>query len=184
MFRNARFVFIACLLATLFIGCAGNPLAPGEFRYSYGELNERLAKRFPLEKSVAGLLDVTLSNPRLSARDDVQQRRLAATFDVQVKLPLTGKTMFGIVTISGLPRYDVAARAMFLDRTRVENLRTDNMPDGLSAALGAAASSIAKESLEGRALYTFKEEDLHRYGVSLAPQRIDIRAEGIALVMR
>ncbi len=185
--QRPQFLFRTCcalLLLVLFAGCAVNPLLPGEIRFSWSELGEKMAKRFPVEKSVAGLLDVTVTNPRLAAREDGAQRRLGLSFDVQVKLTLSGKTMFGIVTMSGLPRYDPATRAIYVDDTRVDSLRTDNMPDGLSAALGKAASAIARESVDGKALHTFKEEELHRYGFSLAPQRIDIRTEGIALVLR
>ena len=184
MIRKTFFNLAALSLMAMLASCASNPLLPGEIRYSYFELNERITKRFPMEKSVAGLLEVTLSNPRLAPRDDGPQRRLAATFDVQVKVPLTGKTLFGIVSVSGIPRYDIATRALYLGGVRLDSLRTDNMPDGLSAALGKAASTIAKESLEERALYTFKDEDLQRYGVAITPQRIDIRPEGIALILR
>ena len=184
MIRRILLALIASVLLMALAGCASNPLLPGEIRFSYAELTERMAKRFPQEKSIAGLLDVTLSNPRLAARDDAAQRRLAATFDVQVKVPLTGKTLFGIVSMSGVPRYDVEGRALYLGGARVDSLRTDNMPDGLSAALGKAASTIAKESLEDRPLYNFKAEDLQRYSVTLTPLRVEVRSEGIALIMR
>ena len=184
MIRRILLALVAPLLLAALSGCAGNPIMPGEIGFPYAKLTERMAKRFPMEKSIAGLLEVTLSNPRLAPREDAAQLRLAATFDVQVKVPLTGKTMFGIVSMSGVPRYDVASRALYLSGARIDSLRTDNMPDGLSAALGKAASTIAKESLEDRALYSFKEEELQRYGVTLTPMRVEMRPDGIALIMR
>ncbi len=183
MRRISPAIAVLLLLVTL-VGCASNPLLPGEIRFTWAELNERMTKHFPVEKSVAGLLDVTLSHPRATARVDGPQLRLAVTFDVQVKLSLSGKTVFGIVSLSGLPRYDPDARTIYLDGARVDSLRTDNMPDGLPAALVKAASAVAREALEDKALYALKEEDLHRYGVTLAPRRIEVRAEGIALMLR
>jgi hypothetical protein len=182
---------LACsFIVALIAGCSSLPLLQGEIHYSYAELGARLGTRFPLEKSVAGLLEVKLSNPRLAMREEVAtatagtERRLAASFDMQARVTLTGKTMFGMVAISGLPRYDLERHALFLGNARVDTLRTDNMPDGLSAALGMAASAIARETLEDKPLYAFKVEDLQRLGLTLAPQRIELRPDGIALILR
>jgi Protein of unknown function (DUF1439) len=182
-FSAVRHIAVCLMAGALLAACAGNPLLPGELRYSYNELNERIARHFPLEKSIAGLLEVTLSNPRFAARDDSTPPRLGASFDLEVKVPLSGKTLFGTVALSGVPRYDAAARALYLDGARVDNLRTDNMPDGLSAALGKAAASLARETLAERPLYTFNAADLERYG-GATPRRIELRRDGIALIMR
>jgi hypothetical protein len=58
------------------------------------------------------------------------------------------------------------------------------MPNALSAAITRAAADIARDYLDGKAIYSFKEDDLRRYGLTLNPQRIDVRREGIVLIMR
>ena len=174
----------AAILIILLASCAGNPLLPGEIRVTYQELSERMAKRFPVEKNVAGLMEVKLTRPRVDAREEPGKiTRLGFTFDAEVKLTLTNKMMFGTVIISGVPTYNTATREIFLNDAELDIVRTDNMPDGLSAALAKAASGIAKDYLGGKAIYGFKEEDLKRYGMTLNPQRIDVKRDGIALVM-
>ena len=52
------------LLAFLITGCGSLIMLSGEVRLSADELTQKMARRFPLEKSVAGLLEITLANPR------------------------------------------------------------------------------------------------------------------------
>lgn len=176
-----RLIGVAALI--ILAGCATGMLGLGNINFSHEELTSQLAKRFPIEKSVAGLLDISLTRPRVSAREETGQTpRLAAIFDVQVKLSLSGKSINGTVTMSGLPHYDVASRSIFLRDARVDSIRADNMPDGLTAALAKSASSIAKEYLEEKPLRMFTESELSRYGMKLNPQKIEVGREGIRLV--
>lgn len=164
-------------------GCALLPFAGGEVYFSHEELSSRLGKRFPMEKSVAGLLDVTLSQPHFETRETGSGPRLAASFDMVAKMSLTGKSISGSVVISGLPRYDPKLQSIFLDNARVETIRSDHMPEALAAALSKAATSVARDALEEKALYAFSAEQLTRYGLSLTPKRIEVRRDGIALIL-
>jgi len=178
-------LLIFILGVSLLAGCASGMLGMGEIKFSHAELTERLARRFPLEKSVAGLIDVSLTRPRVNAREESgKDARLAATFDVQIKMALSSTVVAGVVSMSGKPRYDAATRSIFIADVRVDLIRVDNMPDALSAALAKAASSIARDNIEDKPLRTFTEAELTRFGLTLNPQRIDVRSEGIALVMR
>jgi Protein of unknown function (DUF1439) len=186
MVMRRNFLLLVCMAGmSLVAGCASGVLGIGEIKFSHAELTERLARRFPLEKSVAGLLDVSLTRPRVNAREESgKDARLAATFDVQIKMMLSNKVVAGTVSMSGVPRYDMATRSIFIGDVRVDSIRVDNMPDALSAALAKAASSIARDNIEDKPLRTFTEAELTRFGLTLNPQRIDVRSEGIALVMK
>jgi Protein of unknown function (DUF1439) len=179
----ARFTFVTL---TVFIGgCATGMMGLGDINFSHAELTNQLAKRFPVERSVAGLLDVSLTRPRVSTREEAgQPMRLAATFDVAVKMTLSNKVVTGTVAMSGLPRYDAATKSVYLRDARVDSLRAENMPDGLSAALSKAASSIAKDYLEEKPLRTFTDSELSRYGMTFNPQSIEVVREGIRLVTK
>ena len=56
-------ILASLLAALLVVGCSSIPLLSGELRMTADELTQKLARRFPVEKSVAGLLDVTLTRP-------------------------------------------------------------------------------------------------------------------------
>ncbi len=65
----------------------------------------------------------------------------------------------------------------------METIRSDHMPEALAAALSKAATSVARDALEEKALYAFSAEQLTRYGLSLTPKRIEVRRDGIALIL-
>jgi hypothetical protein len=179
------------IVASVAAGCAVVPMFVSEANYSYVDLNERLAKRFPIEKNIADLLTVKMTRPRLAAdagnagtSNTATPARLAITMDLDVKLPLTSKSLWGAMTLSGVPRYDVEKRAVFLGDAKLERVRVDNMPDALSAGLASAASRIAKDHFEDKPIYQLRDEDLKKWGTSITPKRIDVRPNGLALVLR
>lgn len=174
---------VATMLAALLLaGCASIPLLSGEFRVTADELTEKMARRFPLEKSVAGLLDVTLVRPKVELV--AEQQRVVTSFDVSVKLALSGKSVAGTLKISARPEYVAVSRSLFLRDARVDQIRIDNMPDALSAALAKAASNFARDAVEDKSLYTFKAEELTRYGVRYEPDRIEVRTDALVLKVK
>lgn len=174
---------LALLLAALLVaGCSSIPFLSGEFRMTADELTQKLARRFPVEKSVAGLLDVTLTRPVVELI--AAENRLATSFDVTVRLPLANKTVSGSLKIAGRPEYVAASRSLFLREPRVEQMRMDDMPAALSAALAAAASKIAKDVLEDKPLYVFKPDEFARYGVRYEPERVEVKDDALILKVK
>lgn len=175
--------FLVSLLAALSLAaCSSIPLLSGEISMTADELTEKMARRFPVERSVGGLLDVTLSRPRVETNPDEQ--RIVASFDVSVKLALSNRSVSGTLKVSGRPEYVAASQSLFLRDARVDQIRMENMPDALSAGLAKAATNFAKDSVEDKALYTFKSEDLSRYGARYQPERIEVRANAIVLKVK
>ena len=169
------------LLAFLITGCGSLIMLSGEVRLSADELTQKMAHRFPLEKSVAGLLEITLANPRVDLSET--DNRITTNFDAVVKLALTRKQVSGTLKVSGRPDYVPESRSLFLRDARIDQIRMDNMPDGLSAALAKAASVMAREVLEDKPLHTFKAEDFTRYGAQYVPERIVVRGDQLVLML-
>ena len=176
-----RFLF-SLLAALSLVACSSIPFLSGEISITAEELTQKMSRRFPVERSVGGLLDVTLSRPRVETNPDEQ--RIVASFDVSVKLALSNRSVTGTLKVSGRPEYVAASQSLFLREARVDQIRMDNMPDALSAGLAKAATNFAKDSVEDKALYTFKPEDLSRYGVRYQPDRIEVRANAIVLKVK
>ncbi len=194
--RKNNAALIGLIILLILNGCALAPLFTREINFSHEELTARLNKRFPLEKNIADLLTVKLMRPRVSA--DIpgastasavksDPTRLVVSVDLNVKLPLTNKSLWGTMSLSGVPRYDTGKRAIFLGDTKLERVRVEQMPDALSAALAKSASQIAKDYFEDKPIYTFNEADLSKYGQALNPSgltRIEVRTEGLALILK
>jgi hypothetical protein len=168
--------------ALLLTSCSSIPILSGEVRMTADELTQKMSHRFPLEKSVAGLLDVTLVRATVELNAD--ENRLATNFDLSVKLPLTNKSVTGSLKVSGRPEYVAESRGLFLRDARVDRIRMDKMPDALSAGLAKAAANIAKDVLEDKPLYTFKPEDFTKYGIRYEPERIEVRADALVLKVK
>jgi hypothetical protein len=197
-----KFSFLPCALlrklscvatfsmALMLSACANNFLTPSELSYSHAEMTAQLAKRFPVQRTIAGLVDISLTRPRVGtiASSDSdggsKELRLAATFDVEVKVLLTSKVVAGTASLSGRPRYDVASRSIYFSDARVDSISAENMPEALSASLAKTASNMAREYLEDKPLRTFTEAELTRYGMTVSPKHIEVREGGVALVMR
>jgi len=169
-------------LSLLLAGCGTFPFVSGEVRMSAGELTQKMQRRFPLDKSIAGLLNVTLSSPRVDLSE--ADNRLATSFLLNVKPLLSSKNFGGSLKVSGRPEYVAESRTLYLRDARIDEIRMDNMTDELSALLAKAASSIAREVLQEKPLHSFKEEDFTKYGILYVPERIFVRGDQLVLSLR
>ena len=73
MLNQIKLFFALALIAfgVLFSGCAGlQQVLPGSLTLSPGQLQNTLAKGFPLTKNYLGIFDITFSNPQLSMQPD------------------------------------------------------------------------------------------------------------------
>ena len=173
------FAFFALVLLA---GCGSLPFVSGEVRMSADELTQKMARRFPLEKNVAGLLEITLANPRVDLSE--ADNRITTNFQTMVKLPLTNKMLSGTLKVSGRPEYVPESRALYLREARVDQIRIENMPDGLSAAIAKAASTVARDVLQDKPLHTFQAEDFTKYGIQYVPERIVVRGDHLVLALK
>lgn len=181
-----RLVVVWCLALTC-AGCAWLPFVPQEIGIPYIELGERAAKRFPIERSVAGLVQIKLLQPRMNGVSN----RLQLSLDTEISLPqLSGaaegksRSVWGTMSISGVPRFDPTTQSVFLDDARLDRLRVDNVPDAVSAAVGRLASQLAREYWSDRPIYVLSDaqrERLRRYAgergvsVSVQPGRLTLQ---------
>lgn len=170
------------LMAVWLAGCSTFPFVSGEVRMSADELTDKLSKRFPMDKSVAGLLDVTLAQPHVVLSE--ANNRIAADFYVNVKLALSSKQVSGTVTVSGRPEYVPETRALYLRDAKIDRVRMDNMPEALSAGLAKAVSAISREVMEDKPLHVFKAEDFTKYGARYVPERIVVRGNYLVLTLK
>ncbi len=156
---------LAIFAVALLGGCA--IFSFREVSLSYQELGERFSKRFPVERNLAGFLTVNLMRPRVAPRiTNGEASRLAVTVDLEVKLPsmqnATHRTLWGSLTLSGIPSYDPASRSLHVVDAKLDRVRVDNMPDALSDALAKTATQLAKEYFEGKSLYVLSRDQLDR----------------------
>jgi hypothetical protein len=180
----------ALAIALLLTGCALLPVFVRDVSLSYGELTERLSKRFPMERNIADFLSVTLMRPRVSAVADTSTApspapgaaarpamRLAITVDLEVKLPSllnkSQRSLWGSMTLSGVPRFDAQSRSVQIDDAKLDRVRVDNM-----------ATQLAKEYLEAKPIYTLSPEQTERLGLKSPATSLVFDVQPDRLVVR
>ncbi|MBL8519811.1 MAG: DUF1439 domain-containing protein [Betaproteobacteria bacterium] len=173
---------LAGLIALAGGACALLPHLGGEVSMTAAQLTDRVARRFPIERSMAGLLEAQLSAPFVSL--DESRNRVACDFKLSVKLALSSKTMSGSVKVSGRPEYEAATRSLYLREARVEQVRFEDMNDVMAVAVTKAASALAKDLLDGKPLHVFKTEDFNRLGSRFEPETLAIRGDKLVLTLK
>lgn len=170
----------ALVLALLLAACASNPFLPKELTMSAVELTTRLEKRFPVERSAGGLVDLTFSKPVVT----LAAPRMSVRIEVKGRLPLSDATTEGLLTLSGIPHYEPATRGLFLKDAKVDRIELARVPEALNAALARVASQLVKSQFEERPFHTFREEDFRKFGVGYEPLALAVRDGAMVLTLK
>lgn len=141
-------------------GCTGL-MGPPQVVYSEAELNQMLAKRFPLEKRVAGMLDVSLSNPRLALKGAAG--RLSTEFDLQAQDRLQGKTWQGHLALDYGLRIEHSDHSLRVADPRVTALTLDRGTGARpSADMERLGALVVEKLLDGATIHQLKPEQVER----------------------
>ena len=124
-FAKLTLITFALTLTLTLTACSQIPILSGEVKLSAAELNEKVAKRFPIEKNIAGLLEVTLTAPKVRLVE--ASSRISADVDVSVRLPLSTKTIQGKLGFSGRPDYVPVSKAIYLRDAKIESVAMDEL---------------------------------------------------------
>jgi hypothetical protein len=180
MFNKLFPWLLALLLTAMLPGCVTTALLPSEIRMSAVELTTRMEKRFPVERSAAGLVDVAFSRPVVT----LSEPRMFTQLDVKVSMVLSGKVVNGTVLVSGIPFYDPVRRGLLLNDAKVDRITLDNMSDALTGALAKLATQMARATFDDKPFHTFKEEDFRRFGIGYEPLALEVRNDALVLRIR
>ncbi|KVD57713.1 DUF1439 domain-containing protein [Burkholderia ubonensis] len=183
--RRRRFL-IACTAAigvsASLAACASTfPFIPDHYTFSRGDAQKAVARKFPYQKTVAQVLDVSLANPVVGLLPD--QNRIAVQFDAHFVSPFLRAPVNGKFTVSGQLAYDAPSRSVVIKAPAVDNLALDGDAQMYAQQIGAAAGMIATQLLTDYPIYTFKPEQLQFAGVNYEPGTITILTNGIRVAI-
>ncbi|KVM56020.1 hypothetical protein WJ58_14365 [Burkholderia ubonensis] len=184
--RRRRRFLIACAAAVgvsaSLAACASTfPFIPDHYTFSRGDAQKAVARKFPYQKTVAQVLDVSLANPVVGLLPD--QNRIAVQFDAHFVSPFLRAPVNGKFTVSGQLAYDAPSRSVVIKAPAVDNLTLDGDAQMYAQQIGAAAGMIATQLLTDYPIYTFKPEQLQFAGVNYEPGTITILTNGIRVAI-
>ena len=166
-----------------FAASAGYNFWTGEYTLTRQDLQAQVDKRFPLQLRYSELFEVRLDNPQLTL--DASLNRVGLAADVHIRNPLIQpRRVQGALALSSGLKFDAATNAIRLDRPNADRVVLDGLDGQNAQQLQAIGAAVAQELLRDYALYTFKPEDLRRFGKTFEPGAITVLAEGIKVAPR
>lgn len=168
LFRLARIAAPVLVLAAL--GACATLIGPRQVEVPLEKLQAGVERRFPLNNRVMSLLDVQLTNPRLSLLPESD--RIALAMEVSVAPPLMRQSWHGTLALSGHLVIDMARNGIYLGEVRVDKVDIDGVDEGRQRQFAQAANLMVERLVKDLALHTFKPEELRYAGVQFAPTRI------------
>lgn len=152
---------------------------PG-YTVSAEELQQAVAKRFPLRYPVGGLLDLNVQAPRLRLLPDVN--RLGTDMVVQAAGPALRRSYVGAFELDFALRYEASDQSIRAHQLRVNSLRFPDLPPGPSELLNAYGPALAEQTLQDVVLHRLRPQDLALPdAMGLQPDSITVTARGLAI---
>ena len=174
---SGRWLFMALLVSTL-CACAGL-FGPRSVDIPLQRLQASLARKFPFNQRLIELIDIRLSDPKLTLLADTSRVRVAV--DASVAPRFTSRVWRGNFTLSGRLQLDSARHAVLLAEPTIEQIAIDDITPALSAQVARGADLLARELLRDMPLYTFSDDDFRYGGTQFLPTKIVTNATGLVV---
>ncbi len=164
-----RSVWLAMLVVALLASCA-SMYGPRNVEIPLSRLQEAVASRFPFNNRYLDLLDIHLTNPRVSLLPD--SNRILTSMDAAIAPPMTSKTWSGNFSVSGQLKFDPSRNALVLGEPRVETFNVSGLDPLYANRIAALGSILAEQLLKDVPLYTLRPQDLRYAGTAFSPTKI------------
>jgi hypothetical protein len=137
---------------------AGFNFFTSQYTLSREQLQQLIARRFPLTRGSGDLFSVTLSDPQSSL--EAAANRIAIATKVVMASALLPQPVNGQITLSSALRYDPPTRALQLEQPTVEHIAFDGITGQDAERLQRIGAVVAQELLQGWVLHTFSTKEL------------------------
>ena len=167
------------ILALLLAGCV-QLLGPRTLVISAGDLQQRLATFFPVQRDMLDLIRVSVDVPELQMLPASNRMALLVHAAVQERAGL--RDYRGSMAASFGLRFDPGASTVNMVDVKLDSVQIDGLPAGAQKAVTGLGALIAKDRLEGHVLYRIRAQDLStgdRLGYTVGA--VDVTAQGLAV---
>jgi hypothetical protein len=174
-----RLATVATIAAALLLAACATLLGPREVEIPLARLQQSIANRFPFNNRYLELLEVRVTNPRITLQPDTN--RIVTSMDTSIAPPFTDKSWSGSLSISGQLQVDPSRNALVLADPRVENLNINGLDSPYAKQIARVAGLVGEQLLKDLPLYTFQPGDFRYGGTNFFPTKIAARASGLVV---
>jgi hypothetical protein len=154
--------------------------AQPSFKVSAEQLQQAVARRFPLRYPVGGLLDLNVQAPRLRLLPELN--RLGTEMVVEASGPALKRSYTGLFDLDFALRYEATDQSIRAYQLRVNSLRFDGLAPGPSQLLDAYGPALAAQTLHEVVLHQLSPQDLALPdAMGLQPDSITVTAQGLVI---
>lgn len=157
--------------------CATFPFIPTHYTFTLPQIQQAVARRFPIRRQVSGLLNLLVDQPMVGTRPE--QNRMAVAAHAHIESPLLQAPADGRFSVTAGASYDAQRLAVVLRQPAIESLDFPDLNPAYQGEVRAALDLAVAQLLEGYPLHTFKPEELSFAGVRYAPADITVERTGV-----
>jgi Protein of unknown function (DUF1439) len=172
---------VAAAAASGLIGCA-SLFRPTAVTLSARDIERLLERRFPLERRLLEVFDLTLDRPRLTLQPE--RNRVAVVLDFDARERLWGTRSQGRLDFDAALRWQASDRSLRLWQVRVQDLSLDRAGSAQRGGAERLGGALIERVLEDLPVYTLSDEraeQLRREG--LAPGGVTVTARGVEVTL-
>ena len=154
--NTSRYITMAALALSV-LGCSAVVAQP-RFTVPADQLQQAVAKRFPLRYPVAGLLDLALQAPELRLLPE--KNRLSALMVVEASGQALHRKQAGTFEVEFALRYEVSDRTLRATDLRFKRLSFPGLRPEASEMLNLYGQALSEKALLEVVLHQLKPQDL------------------------
>ncbi len=153
------------------------------FRFSEGDLRERVDDRLPWTKRYLFVFEVSVDNPRIDLVDGSD--RVAGGVDLLLNIDFgdSDVPLAGAVDVAGGVEYQSENGEFFLINPEIENIRIQGVPDRFSNQANAAISLALTEFYRTRPIYSLDETDASHLAARLVLKDVVVEDEHLVVTL-
>jgi hypothetical protein len=176
LLNTSRYVAITAIaFATL--GCSTLTAQP-RFTVSKDQLQQVMAKRFPLRYPVAGLLDLAVQSPEIQLLPALN--RLSATMAVEASGVALNRKQPGTFEVEFALRYEVSDRTLRATAIRFKRLDFPGLRPEASQMLNLYGQTLSEKALQEVTLHQLRpQESAMADAMGMQPGSITVTDKGL-----
>lgn len=169
------------LFVTVLCGCA-QVLGPQTLTWSEADVNQMLAKRFPMDRRVLELLDVNVTQPEVKLLPGTN--RLSTDLHITAADRMFGSVYHGRISMEAGLRYEPADHTIRLMDVRLGNFSLDKTGTAPRVPLQRLGAALVESILDDAVIHRVADEKLARLAqFGYQPEALRVTDRGLELTV-